>query len=79
MYEHADSTEKNYKEFVGLRFRSSTGGTVVNEKLVKQFIQKTSEFYVSQEDGPVLIRNKNFIIIASPEPVKGLITFLPAQ
>jgi hypothetical protein len=79
MYEHADSTQKSYKEFIGLRFRSSTAGTVISEKLIKQFIQKNSEFYVSLEDGPVLIKNKNFIIIASPEPVKELITYLPAQ
>ena len=40
--------------------------TVVNKKTLKHFLQKSSVFYFNEPCSPLLIQNKNYVVIISP-------------
>jgi hypothetical protein len=65
------------EEITCLMFESEGKKAVFNEKLVKPFLQKSSEFYLGNEDSPVLIKNKNYIVVIAPALNWELIHSMP--
>ena len=70
-------SEYNHKnEFIGVTFESISGKTMVNNKHLKHFIQKTSKFFVGISGSPLLIVNKNYVVAISPEYESKIIEYL---
>lgn len=73
-YHINDYNPKN--EFIGITFESISGKTMVNNKHLKHFIQKTSKFFVGISGSPLLIVNKNYVVAISPEYESKIIEYL---
>ena len=57
----------NFKnEFIGLSIEREGEKVVIRENLIKRLIQKSSKFYLSSHLTPVIIQNKNYVLIVAP-------------
>lgn len=61
--------KKITNEYIGIEFKNSNDSTIIDMSLIKPFMQKTSKYYLLGNNCPLLIQNKNYIVmIASVLP-----------
>lgn len=81
LYEDPYKTSDNYNyknEYIGITFKNGNNTTIVNEKLLKKFKQKSSKFFLGQNNCPIIIQNKNYIVMLAPCVDMGnVIEYLP--
>lgn len=67
----------NHKnEFVGITLESEDNKTTVDFKHLKPFMQKSSKYFVGMSNCPLLVVNKNYIVVISPTYTDKVIRYL---
>jgi hypothetical protein len=82
LYSDPWESVQNYNiknEVTGVTFESGGRQTTVDHKLLKQFLQKSSTFFLGQDESPLLIVNKNYVVILAPAQKGKILEIYPLE